>query len=100
MTSAKGFCEDLTEGKFSLPVIHSIRSSPTCNNEVLNILKLHTTNVELKSHALWYMRTQTNSLEYTKERLGHFHRIAQAVLAGIGMRNEQMETLLEKLRLD
>ena len=99
MTIGKGFCEDLTEGKFSLPVIHSIRNSPTSNNEILNILKLHTTNTDLKSHALWYMRSQTNSLEYTKRRLGQFHDLAEVLLTRIDMRNEQMEILLGKLKL-
>ncbi len=100
MASAKGFCEDLTEGKFSLPVIHSIYNSPTENSEILNILKLHTTDVNLKSYALWYMQTQTKSLEYTKERLNQFHDRAQAELTSIGMRNELMEALLGRLRLD
>ena len=100
MTLAKGYCEDLTEGKFSMPVIHSIRNSPTNNNEVLNILKLRTTNVELKSHALKYMQAQTNSLEYTKNRLSAFHRVAQTLLARIEPRNELLEGLLRKLSLD
>ena len=34
----KSFCEDLTEGKFSFPVIHYIRSNPT-DNRLSNILK-------------------------------------------------------------
>lgn len=100
MASAKGFCEDLTEGKFSLPLIHSIRNSPTRNNEVLNILRLRTTDVGLKSHALRYMQSRTNSLTYTKDRLGDFHRIAQGLLARIDARNELLETLLRKLSLD
>jgi len=33
----KSYCEDLTEGKFSFPIIHAIRSSPD-NNQVLSIL--------------------------------------------------------------
>lgn len=100
MTSAKGFCEDLTEGKFSLPVIHSIRNSPTGNNEILNILKLHTTDVALKVRALSYMETQTNSLEYTKEKLGSLHLNAQSELRQISIDNELMERVLAKLELD
>ncbi|CEG76137.1 Putative Farnesyltranstransferase [Rhizopus microsporus] len=47
----KGFCEDLTEGKFSFPIIHSIRTDPS-NRQLLNILKQRTNlnlNTELCS---------------------------------------------------
>ena len=33
----KGFAEDLTEGKFSFPIIHGILSHPE-NNQIMNIL--------------------------------------------------------------
>ena len=33
----KGFAEDLTEGKFSFPIIHGIKSHPE-NNQIMNIL--------------------------------------------------------------
>lgn len=31
----KGFCEDLTEGKFSFPVVHGIRADPS-NHQILS----------------------------------------------------------------
>ena len=97
MASTKGFCEDLTEGKFSLPVIHSIRNSSFSNNELLNILKLHTSDQGLKSHALWYMQTQTNSLDYTKRVLSKLHEQAQSALAHIQGQNDPMEAIMAKL---
>lgn len=100
MTAAKGFCEDLTEGKFSLPVIHSIRSSSTYNNELLNILKMRTTDPSLKSHALWYMRMQTKSLNYTKSMLRDLHQQAQMAVGRIDVSNEMIQGLLGKLSLD
>lgn len=39
----KSYCEDLTEGKFSFPIIHAIRSSPH-DNQVLSILFRNVTN--------------------------------------------------------
>ncbi|KAF1829120.1 geranylgeranyl pyrophosphate synthetase [Decorospora gaudefroyi] len=63
-TSLKGLCEDLTEGKFSFPVIHAIRADP--NNQILiNILKQKTTDEEVKRYALRYMESK-GSFEYSK----------------------------------
>ncbi|KAL8827999.1 MAG: hypothetical protein Q9191_002849 [Dirinaria sp. TL-2023a] len=99
MSSAKGFCEDLTEGKFSFPIIHSIRTSTSSNNEVLNILKLRTTNSDLKAHAVQHMHAETKSFEYTNNRLGDFHKAARDLLTGFELRNEQLGALVKMLSL-
>lgn len=38
----KSFCEDLTEGKFSFPIIHAIRSNPESHQltRILPALKM------------------------------------------------------------
>ncbi|KAB5554724.1 isoprenoid synthase domain-containing protein [Coniochaeta sp. 2T2.1] len=64
-TDNKGMCEDLTEGKFSFPVIHSIRSDPT-NLQLLNILKQKTEDEGVKRYAVAYME-KTGSVEYTRQ---------------------------------
>ncbi|KAI5927140.1 geranylgeranyl pyrophosphate synthetase [Camillea tinctor] len=63
----KGLYEDLTEGKFSFLIIHSIRSNPA-NLQLLNILKQKTTDDEVKRYAVKYMEG-TGSFEYTKKVL-------------------------------
>ena len=64
-TANKGMCEDLTEGKFSFPVIHSIRSNPS-NMQLLNILKQKTEDEQVKRYAVAYMES-TGSFEYTRK---------------------------------
>lgn len=64
-TQNKGFCEDLTEGKFSFPVIHSIRSNPG-NLQLINILKQKTQDEEVKRYAVKYMES-TGSFEYSRK---------------------------------
>lgn len=64
----KGLCEDLTEGKFSFPVIHSIRANPE-NLQLLNILKQKTENEQVKRYAVSYMES-TGSFEYCRKVLG------------------------------
>ena len=66
-TKNKGFCEDLTEGKFSFPVIHAIRSNPS-NLQLINILKQHTQDDEVKRYAVKYMEG-TGSFEYTRSAI-------------------------------
>lgn len=61
----KGLCEDLTEGKFSFPVIHSIRSQPD-NLQLINILKQRTKDEEVKRYAISYMES-TGSFAYTRK---------------------------------
>ncbi|KAI1907768.1 geranylgeranyl pyrophosphate synthetase [Ophidiomyces ophidiicola] len=63
----KGLCEDLTEGKFSFPVIHSIRSQPD-NLQLINILKQKTQDEEVKRYAINYMES-TGSFGYTRKTI-------------------------------
>ena len=64
-TEKKGFCEDLTEGKFSFPVIHAIHADSS-NSILQEILKQRTNNLEVKKYALTYME-EKGSFAYTKE---------------------------------
>ncbi|KAJ9307051.1 hypothetical protein DTO217A2_3471 [Paecilomyces variotii] len=64
-TKNKGLCEDLTEGKFSFPIIHSIRSNPS-NLQLVNILKQRTKDEEVKLYAVSYMES-TGSFAYTRK---------------------------------
>ncbi|KAK4121138.1 hypothetical protein N657DRAFT_648514 [Parathielavia appendiculata] len=66
-TANKGMCEDLTEGKFSFPVIHSIRSNPG-DIKLLNIMRQKTENEEVKRYAVAYMES-TGSFQYTRKVL-------------------------------
>ncbi|KAF1973873.1 terpenoid synthase, partial [Bimuria novae-zelandiae CBS 107.79] len=62
--SLKGVCEDLTEGKFSFPVIHAIQADPR-NRVMYNILKQKTTDEEVKRYAVRYLE-EKGSFEYSK----------------------------------
>lgn len=66
-TNLKGLCEDLTEGKFSFPVIHAIRADPS-NQVLTSILKQKTTDEEVKRYALKYMESK-GSFDYSKRVL-------------------------------
>lgn len=60
----KGMCEDLTEGKFSFLIIHSIRTDPD-DMRLLNILRQKTKDEEVKRYAVKLME-KTGSFTYTK----------------------------------
>ncbi|KAG5999452.1 hypothetical protein E4U21_006788 [Claviceps maximensis] len=63
----KGFCEDITEGKFSFPVIHSINARPG-DQRLLNILKLRIDDDIIKKRAVSYMES-TGSFEYCRQQI-------------------------------
>ncbi|KAL3783578.1 hypothetical protein HJC23_002082 [Cyclotella cryptica] len=67
---SKSFCEDLTEGKFSFPIIHCIRhggGDGSVANQLLSILKQRTEDVDVKRYAQRLM-FEAGSLHYTREK--------------------------------
>jgi geranylgeranyl diphosphate synthase type 3 len=97
-TANKGMCEDLTEGKFSFPVIHSVRSNPA-NMQLLNILGQKTTNEEVKRYAVAYMES-TGSFEYTRRVLNvlieRARRMADEIDEGRG-RAQGVHKILDRM---
>lgn len=77
-TSNKGLCEDLTEGKFSFPIIHAIRKEPG-NKQLVNILRQKTTDEEVKKYAVKYME-ERGSFEYCKARLRELREKAEEMI--------------------
>ncbi|KAK6329696.1 geranylgeranyl pyrophosphate synthetase [Orbilia brochopaga] len=94
----KGFAEDLTEGKFSFPIIHSIRANPT-NLQIINILKQQTQDNGVKEYAVAYMRDQTKSFSYTESVLRDLHEQAAGMLESFGD-NPALTAILEKLKVN
>ncbi|KAH9175039.1 isoprenoid synthase domain-containing protein [Lactarius sanguifluus] len=64
----KGFAEDLSEGKFSFPIVHGIHADTT-NRQLLNVLQKRPGSPTLKHHAISYLRDRSKSFEYTREVL-------------------------------
>ncbi|EGD80625.1 quemao protein [Salpingoeca rosetta] len=90
----KSFCEDITEGKFSFPIIHSIRATPH-DRQLLNILKQRTTDVDLKRHCLDCMK-RTGSFDYTMKELNRLEVQARDLIAKLGG-NPILSAIMDKL---
>nr|AYV97143.1 trans-prenyltransferase 3 [Haslea ostrearia] len=63
---SKSFCEDLTEGKFSYPIIHCVRKDES-DSRLLSILKQRTEDIDVKRYAQRLMR-DSGSLKHTREK--------------------------------
>jgi geranylgeranyl diphosphate synthase type 3 len=63
---SKSFCEDLTEGKFSFPILHCVRQDPS-DTRLISILKQRTEDVDVKRYAQGIMK-EAGSLNYTREK--------------------------------
>lgn len=100
-TKNKGMCEDLTEGKFSFPIIHSIRSDPS-NLQLLNILKQKTEDEEVKRYAVKYMHS-TGSFDYTKQVLAvlieRSRKLADELDGGRG-KHANIHKILDKMVIE
>ncbi|KAJ3010264.1 geranylgeranyl pyrophosphate synthetase [Thoreauomyces humboldtii] len=96
-TNNKGFAEDLTEGKFSFPILHSIRADPS-NRQLQNILKQKTTSPELKRFAIDLM-DKTQSFAYVRSCLERIEGEARDEIRRLGG-NVMLERYLDSLRND
>ncbi|BGP21610.1 geranylgeranyl diphosphate synthase, type III [Rhodotorula toruloides] len=94
----KGYCEDFSEGKFSFPIVHSIRSD-TSNRQILNILRERPSSPGPKEYAVSYMETRTGSFAYTREVLRKLTQQARDEVTRLGG-NRGVEAILDKLVLE
>ncbi|KAJ3818362.1 farnesyltranstransferase [Lentinula raphanica] len=92
-TTNKGFAEDLTEGKFSFPVVHSIHADQS-NRQILNVLQKRPTTPTLKTYAISYLKHRTKSFAYTLDVLEKLHSQALAEISRLGG-NEDLVRLME-----
>ncbi|KAJ5802949.1 uncharacterized protein N7503_005399 [Penicillium pulvis] len=84
-TEKKGLMEDLTEGKFSYPIIHSIHAAPE-NATLINILMQRSEDEVVKKRAIKYMES-TGSFQYCRETLSRLSKQARSLV-------EELEILL------
>lgn len=97
----KGFCEDLTEGKFSFPVIHGIgrrhhQPDLAGASRLVQILRRKTDDVELKIEACEILE-RLGSLTYTIHVLGQMDRVCRDEIALLGG-NHALTGILDLLR--
>ncbi|KAI4115644.1 MAG: hypothetical protein LQ345_003801 [Seirophora villosa] len=103
----KGFCEDLDEGKMSLPLIHSLQnSSEGEKSQVRGILKTlgHSgLSPEVKSFIIKHLREKTASLVYVRDRLKELEsELADRLMAleeAFGIKNPLLGGALAKLKV-
>ncbi|XP_054266724.1 terpene synthase [Macrosteles quadrilineatus] len=90
----KSFCEDLTEGKFSFPIIHAIKSRPD-DRQVIHILRQRTRDVEVKRYCITLL-DKFGSFAHTRETLLQLDREARDEVSRMGG-NPLMEEILDEL---
>ncbi|XP_060067019.1 geranylgeranyl pyrophosphate synthase-like [Ylistrum balloti] len=91
----KSYCEDLTEGKFSFPIIHGIRTSPD-NNQVLSILRQRTSDNDVKKYCVEVLE-KLGSFDYTKKVLEELEERLLALIEDQGG-NPILVSLINELR--
>nr|CDJ88045.1 RNA recognition motif and Polyprenyl synthetase domain containing protein [Haemonchus contortus] len=97
MAQQKSFAEDLTEGKFSFPIIHAIRNSPASSNDdpVLNILRQRTGDIEVKKYCIKLIK-ERHSLDYTLSRLRKISTDIRTEIKALGG-NSKLEDVMDLL---
>lgn len=112
----KGFAEDITEGKYSFPVIHCLESAKNAalsdispadqpsreerislGAELAGILRQHTNCDVLKEHAV-HCLLAAGSIRYTQQTIERHYNAALEAIERLDLPNPQpLKTLLDKL---
>ncbi|AAS52447.1 AEL238Cp [Eremothecium gossypii ATCC 10895] len=73
MSENKGFADDITEGKFSYPIIHGLQYArvhdPAGYDFLVSVLRQRTTDITTKRRVVRYLADVSGSLAYTKQRI-------------------------------
>lgn len=94
----KGFCEDLTEGKFSFPVIHGIRSESRTSTRLRTILQQKTSDVRLKIEACEILE-KSGSLSYTIKTVSDLDALCRQEIKEL-RGNAALIGILDMLKID
>ncbi|KAG2151399.1 farnesyltranstransferase [Suillus clintonianus] len=94
----KGFAEDLSEGKFSFPIVHGILEQPE-NQQIMNVLQKRPKTPTLKHHTIDYLKNTTKSFDYTLAVLKKLEQQARGELERLGG-NPLLSALLDKLHVN
>lgn len=95
-SDTKGFCDDITEGKYSFPIIHGLKyANKTDANEIESILKERTEDVDKKKRCLKLLE-DAGSFQYTRNELKKLQELIQNEVAHFG-ENQFMDELLKHL---
>ncbi|CAL7947129.1 unnamed protein product [Xylocopa violacea] len=78
----KGYCEDLSEGKFNFLIVHAIQTTAG-GIQVMNILKQRTNDIELKRHCINLLK-KCGSYAYTGTVLEELDKQARDEIARLG----------------
>ncbi|KAL2817761.1 isoprenoid synthase domain-containing protein [Aspergillus cavernicola] len=99
----KGFCEDLDEGKFSLPLIHLMQTMP-CNYVVRNLWTQRRVNEKATlahKQVILDLMEKSGSLQFTVDALDILHVEVKKSIAELerkfGVENFQLRLILELL---
>lgn len=85
-TKSKGFCEDLDEGKYSLPLIHALENAPT--------------NMALRSMLLQRRGANKAALGHKELIIEHLNQTESLEFTAAALRELQGQIVLEVLRIE
>ncbi|XP_029659939.1 geranylgeranyl pyrophosphate synthase-like [Formica exsecta] len=94
-TENKSYCEDLSEGKFSFPIIHALTTNPD-DRQIINILRQRTKDMEVKRHCIKLLE-KFGSFKYTRSVLEELDMKARAEIGRLGG-NPLLIKILDELK--
>ncbi|EZA58644.1 geranylgeranyl pyrophosphate synthase isoform X2 [Ooceraea biroi] len=94
-TENKSYCEDLSEGKFSFPIIHALTSNPD-DRQIINILRQRPKDIEVKRYCIKLLE-KFGSFEYTRNVLEELDAKARTEIDRLGG-NPLLMKILDELK--
>jgi geranylgeranyl diphosphate synthase type 3 len=90
----KSYCEDLTEGKFSFPILHAVNTHES-DTRIIHILKQRTQDTELKHYCVQLLH-EFGSIEYTRQTCIDLAKQVYSEINALGG-NNYLENIIQSL---